>query len=82
MELQLTRKYFPKGTNGELLLEGGRVCSTIGRPWKNNEPKWSCIPEGRYQLKARWTEKFGQHFILLRVPGAGALSWCIPRMTR
>jgi len=68
MELKLNREYFPKGTNGELLLNGDKVCSTIELPWKNNEHQVSCIPEGRYELKKRYTPRFGKHLILLNVP--------------
>jgi hypothetical protein len=68
MELKLFRTYFPKGTNGELLLNGERVCYTIELPWKNNQRQVSCIPEGKYELKKRWTRRFGHHFILLNVP--------------
>ena len=67
MELKLNREYFPKGTNGELLLNGDKVCSTIELPWKNNEHQVSCIPEGRYELQKRYTPRFGKHLILLNV---------------
>ena len=68
MKLELIRTYYPNGTNGELLLNGDRLSSTIELPWKNNEPKVSCIPEGEYELKKRWSKRFGTHFILLSVP--------------
>ena len=68
MKLELIRTYYPDGTNGELLLNGDRLCSTIELPWKNNEPKVSCIPEGEYELKKRYSKKFGEHFILVNVP--------------
>lgn len=68
MELKLIREYFPKGTNGQLLLNGDRLCHTIELPWKNNERQVSCIPEGRYELKKRYTPRFGKHFILENVP--------------
>lgn len=68
MELKLYREYFPKGTNGELFLNGNRVCFTIELPWKNNARQVSCIPEGRYELQKRYTPRFGKHFILLHVP--------------
>ena len=68
MELELNRSYFPNGTNGELLLNGDRLCSTSELPWNNNRPKVSCIPQGRYELRKRWSQRFGKHFILLDVP--------------
>ncbi len=68
MELNLIRSYFPNGTNSDLLLNGQRVCWTIELPWKNNQHEISCIPEGRYELNRRYTQKFGHHLILLNVP--------------
>ena len=69
MELKLIRTYHPKGTNGELLLNGERICSTIELPWKENKSRVSCIPEGRYELRNRYTPRFGNHFVLMNVPG-------------
>ena len=48
MILFLTRTYFPDGTNGKLECEGKLICNTIELPWKNNEKRVSCIPEGKY----------------------------------
>ena len=69
MELELIRTYFPNGTNGEILFNGTRICSSIELPWKNNEHQVSCIPEGRYELKKRYTAERGEHLILVNVPG-------------
>lgn len=68
MKLELIRTYFPNGTNGDILLDGDRLCSTIELPWKENKPQVSCIPEGRYELRKRYTPRFGRHFILMNVP--------------
>ncbi len=68
MELKLIRTYYPNGTNGDILLNGEKICSTIELPWKNNKSQVSCIPEGRYELKKRYTPRFGKHFIVLNVP--------------
>jgi hypothetical protein len=32
-------------------------------------PKVSCIPEGEYELRKRYSQRFGNHFILIGVPG-------------
>jgi hypothetical protein len=48
----LERYYTPLGTWGELQLPGFS-CATIARPWLNNEPFKSCIPEGEYRLGLR-----------------------------
>jgi hypothetical protein len=62
MELTLVRRYFPDGTNGNLWLGDRLVCHTIELPWLNNQRNISCIPEGRYLLKARYTEERGWHY--------------------
>ena len=64
MNLILNRKYTAKGTNGELILNGERVCYTIELPWKNNQSQVSCIPEGVYELKKRYSPRFKEHLIL------------------
>lgn len=69
MELELIRTYHPMGTNGELFLNGNKVCSTIELPWKQNQPQVSCIPEGRYALKKRYTRRFGHHLHVIDVKG-------------
>lgn len=37
-------------------------------PWKNNERRISCIPEGEYEIVKRFSEKYGNHFHILDVP--------------
>jgi hypothetical protein len=67
MKLVLTRTYFPNGTNGKLECEGKFICNTIELPWKNNETKVSCIPEGKYFIKKRCSRKFGWHMEIVGV---------------
>lgn len=69
----LYREYFPEGTNGELYHLGELVCYTIELPWRNNERRRSCIPEGRYRLKERYSERYGFHLALQEVPGRSAI---------
>lgn len=69
MELELIRTYFPNGTNGEISFNGVRVCSTIELPWKNNQYRISCIPEGRFELTKRYSPKFGHHLLVNEVKG-------------
>ena len=61
MELVLTRAYFPEGTNGRLECDGRLICKTIELPWRNNKRGVSCIPEGKYLLKKRYSLKFKWH---------------------
>jgi hypothetical protein len=67
MVLQLLRTYFPDGTNGILECEGKLICNTIELPWKNNETKVSCIPEGKYFIRKRYSKKFQWHLEVLDV---------------
>jgi hypothetical protein len=64
MELELIRTYFPNGTNGEFLFKGKRVCSSIELPWRDNQHKISCIPEGRYELTKRYSQRFDHHLLV------------------
>lgn len=67
MEFVLTRVYKSGGTNGTLTLNGHFVCFTIELPWKENKRNISCIPEGKYELKARYSPKFKNHLEVLDV---------------
>jgi len=67
MVLLLTRTYFPEGTNGKLECEGKLICYTIELPWKNNERRVSCIPEGEYFIEKRYSQKFKWHLHVLGV---------------
>ena len=67
MVFELLRTYFPDGTNGKLECEGKFICNTIELPWKNNETKVSCIPEGKYFIKKRYSKKFQWHLEILAV---------------
>ena len=67
MVLELSRTYFPDGTNGKLECEGKLICLTIELPWKNNETKVSCVPEGKYFIKKRYSKKFQWHLEVLDV---------------
>lgn len=73
MELQLLRTYHPKGGNGVLLVEGREWCKTIELPWLGNAPRISCIPEGRCDLRKRYSPKFKWHFEIAGVEGRTAI---------
>lgn len=45
--------YAPDGTFGRIKLPEGWSCFTVERPWKDNKPFESCIPDGVYDLKKR-----------------------------
>ncbi len=67
MNLFLTRTYFPEGTNGKLEIEGKLISNTIELPWRKNEKRVSCIPEGKYLLRRRYSSKFNWHIEVLNV---------------
>ena len=67
MEILLIRTYHAAGVNGVLLLEGTELGKTIELPWKNNQPRVSCIPEGRYRLRRRHSPRFREHFEVMDV---------------
>ena len=67
MELVLTRVYKSGGTNGTLTLNGHFVCFTLELPWKDNKQDISCIPEGKYELKARYSQKYRRHLEVIDV---------------
>ena len=66
MELTLIRTHYPTGTNGDLIL---KIASTIELPWLDNRRMVSCIPEGRYELRKRFTDRHQHHLIVMDVPG-------------
>lgn len=67
MVIAITRTYFPNGTNGKLECDGKLICNTIELPWKMNETKVSCIPEGKYFIRKRYSEKFKWHLEVMDV---------------
>jgi len=68
MDFILKRTYYPKGTNGELWINGQSIGYTIELPWLHNQRNISCIPEGRYELVKRYTETRGWHILVKDVP--------------
>ena len=59
--------YFPEGTNGVLSVNGKEICKTIELPWRNNKARVSCIPEGKYKIRKRYSAKFKWHLELINV---------------
>ena len=63
--LTLRRRYFEHGTFSTLHREdGSKVCCIVERPWLNNQPNKSCIPEGTYNLQPHDSPKFGKCYAL------------------
>jgi len=54
INLLIIRDTFTKeSTIGELFLNGERMCDTLELPWKDNQRRISCIPEGEYKARLR-----------------------------
>jgi len=67
MELVLARQYFSAGTNGTLSFNGHTICKTIELPWLNNQRRISCIPEGTYFIRKRFSPKFKWHIEVMAI---------------
>lgn len=67
MDVLIQRTYFEEGTNGALFFNGRFLGFAIELPWLNNQRMISCIPEGEYELKARYSLKFGHHLQVVEV---------------
>tara|TARA_R110002153_G_scaffold7648_3_gene34196 strand:- start:1636 stop:2046 length:411 start_codon:yes stop_codon:yes gene_type:complete len=73
INLLLIRDTFTKeSTLGELYLNGERMCDTLELPWKNNERRISCIPEGEYKVRLRTARESATrdylHLLVQEVP--------------
>ena len=67
MNFTLQRCYLEEGTNGTLFYNKEFLGFTIELPWKENKRVISCIPEGVYELKPRYSKKFMHHLFLKEV---------------
>lgn len=54
---------------GEIIRAGEVVAKTIELAWKDNARRTSCIPVGTYTVIKRKSNKYGNHFHVLNVPG-------------
>jgi hypothetical protein len=59
----------PDGVFGVMLFDGVPFAVTAERPWLNNKPDVSCIPEGEYWCHRVKSPKFGDTFEIMNVPG-------------
>jgi len=58
MKLLLERAYLPTSTMGVLSAPGCDEFYTIEKPWKDNIPFESCIPEGTYECTRYHSARF------------------------
>jgi hypothetical protein len=66
--LKLARDYAATNTSGLVTHNSNYVCQTLELPWLNNQKNISCICEGVFQLKKRFTKKRGWHIWVTNVP--------------
>ena len=69
VEVIRLQSYGEDGTFGVIRINGELVCLSLELPWKNNQRDISCFPEGQYIAKRIKSEKFGETFQLIGVPG-------------
>ena len=62
--MKLLRGYTDNGTFGDLVLGGEKLCEVLERPWLDNKPFESCIPEGEYIMQWYDSPKFGRTIAL------------------
>lgn len=67
MVITILRDYYPTGVNGEIWHNETLLCYCIELPWKDNARSISCIPEGRYPLVKRYSERFKDHLLVKNV---------------
>lgn len=69
MKINLERMYYEDRTMGRLYLPNiSTAFYTIERPWLNNKPFKSCIPEGIYNCSSYTSERFPDVWEVLAVP--------------
>jgi hypothetical protein len=74
MKITIDRTYEEKQTKGYAAIfdaEGTVIFTfdTLELPWKNNEPQISCIPEGKYKVVRRFSQKYKDHMHVTDVEG-------------
>ena len=61
MNLLLERDiYTARSVEGLMYVDGQYECSTLERPWLDNQPEISCIPEGTYEVIKTWSGHFNR----------------------
>jgi hypothetical protein len=88
-ELHLKRtKLYPTHTLGELRVlgdHGGQLfrCFSLELPWRDNKPRVSCIPTGRYRIVLEFSPAFGMHLWELKdVPNRSEVKIHVANYTR
>lgn len=64
----LHRVYLQEATHSLLQVDGKNLGMAIELPWIGNQQSISCIPEGTYLLRNRYSPRFKEHIEVLDVP--------------
>lgn len=56
------------GTYGVLIVDGSPICLSLEDVWLDNQRNISCIPEGVYDVVRYQSKKFGETWLVKRVP--------------
>lgn len=54
-QISLVRTYLENGVHGTMTFKDGTELRTLERPWKGNARRISCIPEGTYKMRKRYS---------------------------
>ena len=60
----LVRKHYENHTLGVLTTDRGYTCFILEPPWRDNQPRLSCIPRGTYSCSIRNSPRFGLRYWL------------------
>lgn len=76
--ITITRDYSPLQTKGKVVISEDDTklmeCFSLELPWLENAQKISCIPEGTYTGKLRYSAKFNRFlFEIQNVPGRSSI---------
>ena len=72
IKLHIDRHYKEHQTLGDLLLTSNDTkftCKTLELKWLDNQSRISCIPEGKYKVVVRYSEKYDRHLHITGVDG-------------
>ncbi len=61
-----------QGTFGVLRI-GSFDCWTAELPWRDNLRSLSCVPQGTYEVRPRYSAKYKRHLHVLDVPGRSVI---------
>lgn len=74
MLIQIQREALSPATFGTMQVDGEFFGYTLELPWKDNEPKVSCIPAGLYGIAITWSNRWKRPMMeIVKVPGRSGI---------